>query len=78
VENRKFFSEKFLSTLETIQTNLKQVEVDESFNVVDNKKEEHRYKYTKKVLYIEKGQIEEAAEVAKFLESETSTVVQHQ
>lgn len=39
--------------------------------MVDNKKEEHRYKYHKKVLYIEKEQIEEAAEVAKLLEQQT-------
>lgn len=54
VENRKFFSEEFLTTLERVQLELKQVEVDESFTVVDNKKEEHRYKYQKKVVYIEK------------------------
>jgi predicted RND superfamily exporter protein len=67
VENRKFFSEEFLSTIERVQLELKQVEVDASFTVVDNKKEEHRYKYQKKVIYIEKEQIEEAAKVAQYL-----------
>lgn len=57
VENRKFFSEDFLTTLERVQLELKQVEVDESFTVVDNKKEEYRYKYHKKIVYIEKEQI---------------------
>lgn len=37
------------------------MEVDASYTVVDNKKEEHRYKYSKKVVYIEKEQIEEAS-----------------
>jgi hypothetical protein len=56
--------------LETVQQELKQVELDPSFTVVDNKKEDHRYKYHKKVLYIEKEQIEQAEQVAQLLEQE--------
>jgi hypothetical protein len=42
--------------------------------VVDNKKEEHRYKYHKKVIYIEKEQIEEASKVAHFLQEHPETL----
>lgn len=66
-ENKRFFSHEFLVKIEKIRQELKQVDLDETFNVVDNHKEEHRYKYSKKVVYIEKEQIEHSSEVAKFL-----------
>lgn len=57
-ENRKFFTEQFLAYLQEVRTNLKQVQIDESYSVVDNKKEDYKYKYNKKIAYIEKSQVE--------------------
>jgi len=36
--------------------------------IVDNKKEDYRYKYAKPTSYIEKKQIDEAAELMKTME----------
>ena len=47
---------------------MKQVDVDSEYNVVDNKKADHRYKYNKKIVYIEKGHIEDSANMAKFID----------
>lgn len=41
----------------TAQKNLHQVELDKDYIVVDNKREDHHYKYDKKVTYIEKTQV---------------------
>lgn len=37
-ENRKFFTEELLDYILTVQKNLKQIEIDDSFSVVDNRK----------------------------------------
>lgn len=50
------------------QKNLHQVELDKDYIVVDNRREDYHYKYDKKVTYIEKTQIEEAASLVKTLE----------
>jgi len=51
-----------------VQTNLKQVDLDSDFTVVDNRKQDHRYKYNTKKLYIEKEQVEEGAKLAEVLD----------
>lgn len=41
-----------LAEITRVQSNLKQSDLEAGFNVVDNRREEHRYKYAKKTLYI--------------------------
>ena len=43
--------------------------------MVDNRKEDYRYKYSKKVAYIEKTQVDEAAEVIKAMEETTEVLI---
>ena len=43
--------------------------------MVDNRKGDHRYKYDQKKQYIEKKQVEEAAEIIKVLEESPETIV---
>jgi hypothetical protein len=43
--------------------------------VVDNRKADHRFKYDQKVQYIEKKQVEEAAEFIKTMDETPETFI---
>lgn len=50
-----------------VRDSLNQVVVDKDFIIVDNRKEEHRYKYDHQTSYISKEEVEETAKVAKWI-----------
>jgi hypothetical protein len=59
-----------LAEISRVQANLKQTDLESGFTVVDNRKEDHRYKYNKKVLYIEKEQVEEGVKLAQVMDKQ--------
>jgi hypothetical protein len=41
-----------------VQKNIKQVPLDQDYQVVDNRKQDHKFKYDQKKQYMEKKQID--------------------
>jgi leucyl aminopeptidase len=58
-----------------VQEDLKQIPLEDTYTVVDNRKGDHRYKYDQKIQYIEKKQVDEAAEMMKVMEETPETIV---
>ena len=58
-----------------VQEELKQVPLDQSYQVVDNRKADHKYKYDQKIQYIEKKQVDEAADLMKTMEETPMTLI---
>ena len=59
-----------LAEISRVQANLKQTDLESGYTVVDNRRQDHRYKYNKKVLYIEKEQIEEGVKLAQVMDKQ--------
>ena len=59
----------------TSQKNLHQVSLDKDYIVVDNRREDYHYKYDKKITYMEKAQVEEAASLVNTMEETTEVLL---
>ena len=72
-ENKKHFKEGLLDYIFQIQRNLKQVDLEEGYQVIDNKKEDYKYKYNQKTVFIEKEQVQEGLQMIKTMSKGIST-----
>ena len=70
----KLFDSSAIEYVEKIRTELKQVEVDKDYHVVDNANQDFLFKYDKKVTNVTQEEVDELAKNKKWIEKKLTDV----